>query len=64
MLLVWVKQWSHYLNLWPTEPVLGTTIVQYLIAFTRRPEGTSDVISGRFVGPHVPENRVKFGDLR
>ena len=27
-------------------------------------EATSDVISRRFVGPVVPEDPVKFGDLR
>ena len=30
----------------------------------RRPEMASDVISGRFVGPVAPDNRVKFGDPR
>ena len=36
--------------------------IQYLIAFCSWPEATSDVISGRFVGPIIPDNRVKFGD--
>ena len=36
----------------------------YLIAFCSRPEATSDVISSRFVGPVVPDNRLKFGDPR
>ena len=35
--------------------------MQYLVAFCSRPEGTSDVISGRFVGQTVLEKCVKFG---
>ena len=44
--------------------VLRTTFVQYLFAFCSRPETTSEVISGRFGGPIVPETHVKFGDPR
>ena len=43
-------------------PVLRITFVQNLIAFCSGPEATGDVISGRFMGPVVPDNRVKFGD--
>ena len=43
-------------------PVLRITIIQYLIVICSRPEETSIVISSRFVGPAVPDNRVKFGD--
>ena len=38
--------------------------VQHLIVFCSRPEATSDVISGGFVGPVVPDNCMKFGDPR
>ena len=38
--------------------------MQYLTAVCNRPEATSDVISGRFVGPVVPDKSVKFGDPR
>ena len=61
---VWVKQWPKYSTLWPAGPVLRITLVQNLIAFCSRPEVTCDVISGSFVGPVVPDNRVKFGDAR
>ena len=61
---VWVKQWPKYLTLWPAAPVLRITFVQDLIAFYNRPEATSDVISGKFVGPVVRDNRVEFGGPR
>ena len=57
-----MKQWPNYFTLWPAGPVLRVTFVQYLTAFCSRPEVMSDVISGGFVGPVVPDNRVKFGD--
>ena len=57
---VWVKQ----LTLWPGGPVLRITFVQYVIAFCSRPKLTSDIVSGRFMGPVVPDNPVKFGDPR
>ena len=41
---------------------LRISFVQYLVAFCSRPEVTSDVMSNRFVGPVVPDNRVIFGD--
>ena len=44
--------------------VLRITFAQYLIAFCRRPEVTSDVISGKFLGAVVPDNLVKFCDPR
>ena len=50
--------------LWPAEPVLRTTFVQYLITFYSRPEATSDAISSRFVGPIIPDNTEKFDDPR
>ena len=62
--IAWVKQWPNYLTLWPARPVLRITFVQYFIAFCSRPEVMSDVISGRFVGPAIPDNRVKFSDSR
>ena len=45
----------------PATPVLRT-FVQYLIASSSRPEIASDVISGKFVGPVVPDKLVKFRD--
>ena len=57
-----VKQWPNYLTHWPPSPVLRISFVQYLIAFCSQPEVTSDIISSRFVGQVVPDNRVKFGD--
>ena len=50
------------MTLWSAGPVLRITFVQYLIAFCSRLEATSDLISGRFVGTLIPNNRVKFGD--
>ena len=38
--------------------------VQYLITFCSRPETDNDVISGRFVGPIVPDRPAKFRDPR
>ena len=38
------------------------TFVQYLIAFCSRPEAASDVLSGRFVSPIVPDKCEKFSD--
>ena len=61
---VLVKQWPKYLTLWPAGHILRLTFLLYLIAFCSWPEVMSDVISGRFVGPVVPDNRVKFGDPR
>ena len=43
---------------------LRITFVQYLIAFSSGPEVTSNAISGKFVGPVVSDNHVKFGDPR
>ena len=40
---------------------LRIAFVQYLIAFCCRLEVTIDVISGKFVGTVVLDNRVKFG---
>ena len=39
---------------------------QYLIAFCSRPGGASDrdIVSGRFVGPIIPDKRAKFHDPR
>ena len=54
----------QYLTFCLTGPLLPITFVQYLIAFHSRGEVTSDVISGRFLGPLVSDNRVKFGDHR
>ena len=36
------------------------TFVQYLIAFCRRQEAAVGVISGKFVGPIVPDKLVKL----
>ena len=55
------KQWPNYLTLRPTLPVLRIAFPQYFMAFCSRPEATSDVISGRFVWPLIPDKRVKFG---
>ena len=57
---VWVKQWPKYLTLWLAGPVLRIIFVQYFIAFRSRLEVMSDVL----LGPVVPDNIVKFGDLR
>ena len=46
--------------IWPAGHVLRITYLQYLIAFCGRLEVTSDVVSNRFVGPFVPDSRVKF----
>ena len=59
---VWVKQQTKYLTLWLARPVLRITFVQYLSAFHRGQKVMSDVISGTFLGPVGPDNRVKFGD--
>ena len=49
-------------NSLPTTPVLRT-FVQYLIGlFRSRPESASDVISGKFVGPIVPDSHIKLRD--
>ena len=50
---------GQIVKLWPAGPFL-CTFVQYLVAFCSRPEAVSDVTSGRFVGPMVPDKRVKF----
>ena len=39
-----------------------THVCTDLIAFCSRSETASDVISGRFMGPIVPDNLVKFCD--
>ena len=44
-------------------PVLRTC-VQDSVAFCNRPETAGDIISGRFVGPVVFDERVKFHDPR
>ena len=55
---------AELFDLWPAGPVLCITFVQYLIAFCRRPEATNNVISGKFVGSVISDNRVKHGDPR
>ena len=50
----WVKQWQKELTLWPTGPILRITFVQYLIPFCRRTQVTSDIKSGKFMGPVFP----------
>ena len=47
----------------PAATILHT-FVQYFIAFCSRPEAPSDVISGRSVGPVVPDKCVKACDPR
>ena len=49
----------NYSTLSPAGPVLHT-FMRYLDAFYSRPEAANDVISGSFVGPVVPDNRVKL----
>ena len=61
---VWFKQWLKYLTLSLAGPVLHITFVQYSTEFCSQPDAPSDVISGLFVGPVVPDNRVKFVDPR
>ena len=61
---VLAKYWPKFLTLLPDGLVLRITFVQYLIAFFSRLEVTSDVISGKFLGPVVSDNRVKFVDPR
>ena len=39
-----------------------THFVQHVIAFCSRPETAIEVISSTFVGPIVPDKRVKFRD--
>ena len=41
---------------------LRITFVLYLTAFCSRPKATSDVIFGRFVGPVILDNHMRFGD--
>ena len=55
-------EWPNYLTLWPT--VLRITFVHYFIAFCSRPEATSDVLSGKFVGPVIADKIMKFGGNR
>ena len=38
--------------------------MQYLIAFCSQLETASHAISGKFVGPNVPDKRIKFSDPR
>ena len=38
--------------------------MQYLIAFCSQPVAASDVMSGRFVGPFIPNTHLKFDDHR
>ena len=38
--------------------------MQHVVGLGLKVAITSDVISGTFVGPVVPDNRVKFGDPR
>ena len=52
---------SDRFNPLPAAPVLRT-VLQYLIAFCSRLEAASDVISGTFVAPTVPDKIVKFRD--
>ena len=47
----------------PVAPVLRT-FVQYLIVFCGRPEAASDVISGKFVRPSVPDKFEQFREPR
>ena len=53
---------ARIIRLWPAGPVL-CTFVHYLIAFCSRPETATDVTLS-FVGPIVPDGRVKFCDPR
>ena len=50
------------------KPIVGHTrfthLLQNLIAFCSRLEAASDVISGRFMRPIVPDKNVKFCDPR
>ena len=57
-----VLQWPNYLTRKPARPVLRITYVQYLTAFCSQPKATSDVISGRSVGPLVLDSRANFPD--
>ena len=52
------------MDVWPAGPVLRITFAQYLITFCSRPEATSDVISGRVLGPVILDNPVKSADPR
>ena len=54
----------QYLTLCLAGPFLRITLVRHLVVFHSRPEVTSDVMSGRILGPVVPDNRVKFGEHR
>ena len=48
------------------DPLAGRTrlctLLQYFIAFCSRPEAASEVISGRFLRPIVPDKCAKFRD--
>ena len=48
--------------IWLFGRAVSRTFVQYLVAFCSRPEEASGVISGRFVGPIVPDMCEKFGE--
>ena len=61
---LWVKQWPNYFTLWRTTAILCITFVQYLFAFCSQLEAYSNVIFGKFVGPLIPNNHVKFCDTR
>ena len=54
--------WSDSSLCWPTSVL--RTFAQYLIVFCIRLETASDVISGKFDGPIVPDKCVKFRDPR
>ena len=54
---------AELFNFLPTVPV-SHTFVQYLVASCSRSEAASDVISGRFLGLTVPDECLKFCDLR
>ena len=58
------KQWPNFSTLLPAAPVLST-FLQYLIAFCKRPEASSDLVSSKCVRPIVLDKFfLKFGDPR
>ena len=59
----YLKHWPNCSTLWPAAPVLSI-FLQYLIAVCSWTETASDIISGSFVGPIVPDKHVQFPDPR
>ena len=51
---VWVRQWPNYLTLGLAGPVFCITLVHCLNVFCSRPEATSVIMFGRFVGLSCP----------